>query len=49
MRDLLRVSVTALNYAIVAPVGGISAALAYLRLKEIKEGGESENLRKIFE
>ncbi|WP_394693668.1 hypothetical protein [Hyphobacterium sp.] len=49
IRGLLRVSVTAFGLAIIAPVGGISAAIAYVRLKEIKEGGASETLRKVFE
>jgi hypothetical protein len=39
---------TAASYSVIVPIGGISATLAFLRLKEIKEGGSAGDLLKIF-
>lgn len=47
--DLFYRAAQVIAYALFAPPVIISHSLVYLRLVEIKEGGESENLRKIFE
>jgi len=46
---ILSALINSLSYVFVVPIGGISVVIAYTRLKEIKEGGETGDLLKVFE